>query len=136
VDKGLADAVRRRAQFRCEYCLIPTASYPSMPFPIDHIIARKHDGPTALTNLALSCLHCNAHKGSNIAGRDPATRVLTTLFNPRRHAWAVHFRWDGPILTGRTPVGRVTIHVLKLNHPKLVRVRRRLLELGLFPPRS
>ena len=40
----------------CEYCQLPQAS-PSIPFEIDHIIARKHGGTTVAENLALSCFY-------------------------------------------------------------------------------
>jgi hypothetical protein len=113
---------------------MPQACYPTIPFPIDHVIARQHGGPTRLANLALSCLHCNSHKGPNIAGLDPKTGKLTRLFNPRRQTWARHFRWEGAYLIGRTPVGRVTVAVLALNAPDAVTVREALIEEGLFPP--
>jgi hypothetical protein len=80
----LVRQVWRRAKSCCEYCRIPQNYFPS-PFEIDHIIARQHDGPTSLDNLALACLHCNAHKGPNLSGLDPQTGQLTRLFHPRRH---------------------------------------------------
>ncbi len=108
--------------------------YATVPFPIDHVIAVQHGGSNAPSNLALSCLHCNSHKGPNIAGIDPKTKKLTRLFNPRRHQWRHHFRWDGPFLAGRTAIGRTTIVVLALNHPDVLEVRKALIEEGLFPP--
>src|SRR5690242_5129762 len=120
---GLLTEVRERAAGRCEYCRVPQAYYPTVPFPIDHVIARQHGGPTALNNLAVSCLHCNSHKGPNIAGLDPKTRKLTPLFNPRRYKWSRHFRWSGPYLIGRTAVGRTTVEVLAMNHPDVIEVR-------------
>jgi hypothetical protein len=105
------------------------------PFEIDHIISRKHGGTTVAGNLALSCFRCNSFKGSNISGRDPLTLRLTPLFNPRRHKWARHFRWQGPNLVGLTPVGRTTIAVLKINEHFRVEVREGLIEEGVFPPR-
>jgi hypothetical protein len=62
------------------------------------------------------------------------TRKLTRLFNPRRHRGERHFRWDGPCLVGRTPVGRTTIAVLALNDPDAVAVREALIDEGVFPP--
>jgi HNH endonuclease len=96
MDESLARKVRERAGNACEYGRMPQRYYRTVPFPIDHIIARQHGGATRLGNLALSCLHDNSHKGPNIAGVDPLTRKLTKLFNPRRHKWERHFRWDGP----------------------------------------
>lgn len=112
----------------------PNAFYPTIPFPLDHIIARQHGGTTIRGNLALSCLHCNSHKGPNIAGIDPKSKKLTKLFDPRRHKWSRHFRWDGPYLIGRTAIGRTTIAVLDMNDAEFVEVRAMLLEEGAFPP--
>jgi HNH endonuclease len=132
MDDSLIELVWSRAGQTCEYCLMPQVFYPA-PFQIDHVIARQHDGPTVSSNLALSCLHCNSYKGPNIAGRDKTTKQLTPLFNPRRHRWARHFRWRGPYLVGRTPIGRVTVAVLNMNGDFLVRLREELMQDGLFP---
>lgn len=58
MDEALASQVRQRAGNACEYCRLHQAFYPTVPFPIDHVIARQHGGRTTLSNLALSCLHC------------------------------------------------------------------------------
>jgi hypothetical protein len=133
MDAALAQEVRGRAHDTCEYCLMPQSYYPT-PFQNDHIVARVHSGATALHNLALACLHCNSHKGTNITGIDPKTRKITRLFNPRRQKWMLHFRWDGPLLMGRTAVGRTTIAVLNMNGPFLVGLRQALIREGIFPP--
>jgi 5-methylcytosine-specific restriction endonuclease McrA len=91
MDASLARDVRERAGHMCEYCRMPESNYPTVPFPIDHIIARQHGGSTTLDNLALSCLHDNTHKGPNIAGIDPVSRRISRLFNPRRDRWVRHF---------------------------------------------
>ncbi len=109
MDEWIVKEVRRRARNVCEYGRMPSEYYPTVPFPIDHRVARQHGGLTTLANLALSCLHDNSHKGPNIAGIDPLTRKITKLFNPQRHKWNRHFRWDGPYLIGRTAIGRTTI---------------------------
>lgn len=133
MDEALAERVRQRAKYACEYCHMPQAYYPTVPFPIDHIIALQHRGRTVLGNLALSCLHDNSHKGPSIAGIDPVTKKLTRLFNPRRHKWARHFRWEGVYLVGKTAIGRVTVAVLAMNHPAVIEVRKTLRDEGLFP---
>lgn len=117
----------------CEYCRL-SQSCSSIPFEIDHIIARKHGGLTEEANLALSCFYCNSHKGPNIAGVDPATGRITRLYHPRKDAWKSHFDWNSAILIGRTAVGRTTITVLAINHPDAVAVREALIEEGAFPP--
>jgi hypothetical protein len=108
--------------------------YDAAVFEIDHVIARKHGGPTVARNLALSCMRCNVFKGSNIAGRDGPTRRLVPLFNPRRHKWERHFRWRGGYLGGRTAIGRVTVAVLNINDAVRVGLREGLIAEGLFPP--
>jgi HNH endonuclease len=131
MDATLARQVRQRSGDRCEYCHLPQAGS-GVPFEIDHIIARHHKGPTIAGNLANSCIYCNGYKGSNISGIDTVTGKLTPLFNPRRHKWAHHFRYDGGILIGRTAIGRTTIEVLRINLPNLVALREVLMEDGIF----
>jgi hypothetical protein len=133
MDEALTRLVWGRAGDCCEYCQLPQA-YSVLQFEVDHVIAREHGGRTALGNLALSCFYCNSAKGPNIAGLDPRTGRLTRLFHPRRHQWAYHFRWDGPVLVGRTPVGRTTVVVLNMNEPEAVAMRQALIQAGLFPP--
>jgi hypothetical protein len=108
--------------------------YDEAAFEIDHVVAKKHGGATRLHNLCRSCFSCNSSKASNIAGRDKRTRKLVPLFNPRRHSWSRHFRWQGAILIGRTAIGRVTIAVLNMNDPLRVELRRALIDEGRFPP--
>jgi hypothetical protein len=132
VNQDLARQVRQRAQDRCEYCRLPASVYP-LPFHIDHIVARQHGGLTALDNLALACLHCNRHKGPNIAGRDPATGELVRLFHPRKDKWSEHFEWNAAELAGRTAIGRITIQVLAINDPDFLAVREALMEEGVLP---
>ena len=129
---SLVRIVEQRARDRCEYCRMPRWA-DQLPFEIDHIIARKHGGPTLADNLGLSCSSCNSFKGSDIAGLDPASGRLTPLFHPRRQAWASQFRWDGPILVGRTGVGRVTVALLQINDEYRVALRAALIDEGLFP---
>jgi hypothetical protein len=105
-----------------------------LPHEIDHIRAKKHHGPTTLEDLCWACADCNGYKGFNAAGYDPETGDLVPLFNPRGDVWADHFAWDGPVLRGKTAVGRATIEVLQINHSDRVGHRRLLIELGLFPP--
>lgn len=132
MDASLARQVWQRAKSSCEYCLLPQ-SRSILTFEIDHVISRKHGGPTRLSNLALSCFYCNSFKGSDLAGLDPATGQLTRLFNPRRHRWGRHFRWDGGLLVGLTDIGRTTINVLQINLPARVAHREGLASLGAFP---
>jgi hypothetical protein len=133
MDSALERLVWQRAKATCEYCRLHQA-FDLLPFEIDHIIAVKHDGPTAENNLALACFACNSYKGPNIAGRDPRTGAIVRLFHPRRHKWGRHFRWVGPVLVGRTPIGRATVAVLRINLPTRIALRQDLIDEGKFPP--
>jgi hypothetical protein len=132
MDKLLEQQVKDRAGRICEYCGIASWLY-DQPFHIDHIIARKHNGQTVLENLAFSCLDCNAHKGTNIAGFDPQSGELSRLFDPRSDRWNAHFVWNGPVLFGLTTIGRTTVMVLNINQPIRVRARAALIAEGVFP---
>ncbi|MEH2116237.1 HNH endonuclease [Nostoc sp.] len=56
----------QRVSVRCEYCRIHQ-NFSIYTHEVDHIIAVKHGGETTVENLALSCLSCNRHKGSDFA---------------------------------------------------------------------
>jgi hypothetical protein len=131
VNIALAEVVWERARGCCEYCRLPHTC-DELLFEIDHIIAEQHGGKTVLGNLALACFADNHHKGPNLAGIDPKTGKRAWLFNPRRNKWDRHFRWEGPILIGRTPIGRATIAVLSINLPYRVLQRNQLIAEGAF----
>ena len=133
MDRKLRDHVWLRAGSRCEYCQLPQ-EFAEPKHEVDHVIAEKHSGQTSLENLALACFHCNNHKGPNIAGIDPATNALSRLFHPRLDTWNEHFFWNGPILVGKTEVGRTTIVVLEVNVRHRIIHRRALIEEDVFPP--
>ena len=130
VPVALERRVRARANGTCEYCFLGESVH-DLPFEVDHIIAQQHGGKAHLNNLCLARPRCNRSKGPNIASVESGEVVL--LFNPRRDRWEVHFAWRGPRLRGLTPVGRVTIHVLGINHPLALRMRRELIAEGKFP---
>lgn len=111
-----------RAGDRCEYCQRRQCES-SIPFELEHIIARKHRGLSREENLCLACIDCNQFKGPNIAGLDPLSDELTRLFHPRTDTWEEHFRWDRFRLTGLTAIGRTTIDVLNINEPERVALR-------------
>jgi hypothetical protein len=132
MQRQLVELVRRRAAFRCEYCHFPER-FSGLNFQIDHVIAEKHGGPTDGENLALSCIYCNSYKGANLSGIDPVTGEIARLFHPRRDQWGEHFGWQAALLVGRTPVGRATIAVLRINDSTAVALRRLLIRAGAFP---
>ncbi|GDY21659.1 HNH endonuclease [Verrucomicrobiota bacterium] len=114
MDAALRQFVRRRADNHCEYCSLPQEREPLI-FHIEHILPRQHGGTDTPANLALACHHCNLRKGTNLAGLDPETRVLTRMFHPRLDDWDEHFTDDDGEITGRTAIGRATTHLLRMN---------------------
>ncbi|WP_419555776.1 HNH endonuclease [Planctellipticum variicoloris] len=62
--------VVERADSRCEYCMIHQEDAVST-HQVDHVIAEKHGGKTALENLALSCMTCNLHDVQSSRGERP-----------------------------------------------------------------
>jgi hypothetical protein len=127
----LRRAVRARAGDCCEYCRIPQA-VAFAAHQVDHVIAEKHGGETVTDNLALSCILCNQHKGSDLASLDPDTGALTPLFHPRHDRWADHFRFSGGMIEALTPVGRATVRLLQYNHPDRVAEREVLIAAGVL----
>jgi 5-methylcytosine-specific restriction endonuclease McrA len=133
MERDLEELVWRRSGGRCEYCQV-AKEHDRLPFEVDHVIALKHGGPTRASNLCLACFACNNHKGPNVAGVDQQTNKIVSLFHPRRHSWRRHFRWDGPVLIGRTPAGRATVAVLEINLDYRIAFRQGLIDEGVFPP--
>jgi len=123
MDAATRNLVRERAGGRCEYCGLLQSAVPLTTFHVEHITAKQHGGLDDPSNLALSCHHCNLHKGPNIAGLDPETGQLIALFHPRQHAWPEHFTRRGIIIDGRTPIGRTTVRVLAMNSPQQLEAR-------------
>jgi hypothetical protein len=132
MDRKTEHIVRLRGGGVCEYCRLPEV-VSHLPFPLDHIIARQHRGPSSEENLALSCPECNLHKGPNIASIDSETGELVRLFHPRRDRWSEHFAWRGAILDGITPVGKATVRVLGINLAARVALRDALMRAGIYP---
>lgn len=125
-DTHIPAALRRfvaaRAQWCCEYCGIAEADT-WFGCEVDHIIIEKHEGRTDGDNLALACVPCNRHKGSDVASVDE-DGVLVELFHPRRHVWAEHFQANGPRISGLTAIGKATVRVLRMNVPERIEERR------------
>lgn len=125
--------VEQRARHECEYCRI-SQLMTFAPHEVDHVIATKHGGATEEENLALACLPCNRHKGTDIASVDPQTGSLCPLFNPRRDRWEEHFEVIDTSIRGRSDTGRTTERLLQLNRPERLVERARLVIAGLWPP--
>ena len=123
MDDGTRERVRKRAESRCEYCGAHEGRGARLRFHIEHIIARQHGGGDKLENLALACHLCNAHKGPNLTGIDPATGDIVPLFHPRRDRWTEHFANVAGEILAHTAIGRATIAVLDMNHPARIALR-------------
>jgi hypothetical protein len=115
--------VRERAQNACEYCHLHQDDSPLAALHVEHIIPRIHGGTDDSDNLALACIDCNLHKGTNLTGIDPQTNEVTELFHPRRQSWTEHFELQGVYLAGKTAIGRTTIRVLSMDSEDQVAVR-------------
>lgn len=129
IDAKTRQLVRRRAAERCEYCRLPE-DVSDVPFHIEHVVARQHVTDDDPGNLALACDRCNLHKGPNLSSVDPNSGAIVSLFHPRRHRWADHFTFQGPVIVGLTAAGRATVRLLQMNAPRRLQVRRQLLRQG------
>src|SRR2546427_9387215 len=123
--------VRQRAGETCEYCLVAEA-YSFFPHEIDHLTAQQHGGETIETNLALACVLCNKHKGTNLSSIDPPTGQVVLLFHPRRDRWADHFPLTGERIGPLTAEARATARLLQFNIESRLVERRALLAAGAF----
>ena len=83
-------------------------------------------------SLAWACSECNYHKGPNLVSIDPESKQQADLFNPRLDEWRNHFTIEQGTVVGLTPTGRATARLLNMNAPRLVRLRRELIEHGVF----
>jgi hypothetical protein len=102
-------------------------------FHVDHIVSRKHGGLSVFQNLAYACTYCNVFKGSDIAGVDSSSGYAVRLFDPRVDLWVDHFSIRGSRILGITPVGSVTVRLLKLNSEDRVLERDVLQSLNRYP---
>ena len=129
MDAATRDFVRRRADNRCEYCLL-RQEHSDLTHHIEHIVAKQHGGRDDIENLALACHRCNLRKGPNLTGVDPGSGELVPLFHPRRDQWAEHFLFRGVRIEGITAAGRATVHVLAMNDARRLDLRSELLAHG------
>jgi HNH endonuclease len=132
MDPALRRVIVERAGHRCEYCQLHRDHQPSVPFHLEHIIARQHGGDDSPANLALACHRCNLCKGPNLTGLDPETGELTRLFHPRQDRWTAHFAFQRGQIVGLTVIGRTTAALLQMNTPDRIELRLALLASGLW----
>jgi hypothetical protein len=114
VSQQLRREVRARARGHCEYCLI-LETLLLAGCEVDHIVSRKHGGSTESGNLALSCARCNRAKGTDVGSVHQESGDVVRLFNPRSDRWDEHFVIDGARIVGLTPIGILTVALLRFN---------------------
>ena len=132
VNAELREFVASRANHICEYCLI-SESDAFIKFQMEHIISRKHGGSSEPENLALACVFCNLHKGSDIASISPETNELVRFFDPRNDRWSKNFRLSGAEILPVSNVGEATIRIFKMNGEDRLLERQLLINLGRYP---
>lgn len=132
IPKSLKRLVPKRANFRCEYCLVHEEdSY--LAFEIEHIISLKHGGGNESENLAYACPHCNQNKGSDLTTFLDSYENIVAIFNPRKQSWTDHFKIEEGEILPRSDIGRATIKLLKLNEPERLIHRKILMQSGSYP---
>ncbi len=132
IPANLRRLVIERASGLCEYCLIHQDDT-HFTFHVDHIISRKHRGPTTAVNLALSCLRCNVAKGTDVGAFVGRPRHLVRFYHPRKDRWTEHFRLQGVRILPQTEVGESTMQLLDLNGSDRLLLRRTLARAGRYP---
>lgn len=137
IKKDLEEKVRRRAKYRCGYCQTPQDLL-AYKLEIEHLFPRGLGGETVEENLWLACRECNSHKAMKIRARDPLTKKLVKLFNPRGQKWHQHFDFgeDFTRVIGLTVCGRATVESLKMNTDWQTNARRAWITTGKFPPKN
>ncbi len=131
INAQLRRLVTERAGNACEYCRIH-ADDTFYGCQIDHIISEKHGGLTEAGNLALSCMLCNLHKGSDIASVSDGGE-LARFFDPRKDEWDEHFVLDGAVIKTSTAIGEVTARILRFNSEERQIERIALIDVGRYP---
>jgi hypothetical protein len=128
--------IRQRFADCCAYCLTAEV-LTATTFEFDHIIPRSLGGETVFGNLCLACPSCNRYKADRQNIIDPVTEQIVPLFHPQLQVWKEHFSWneDASEIVGHTDIGRVTIMILKMNRPQLIRVRKMWVKLAEHPPK-
>ena len=132
VNESLRKQVAERAYHVCEYCLVHEDDV-FWGCETDHIISRKHEGPTTLDNLAWSCACCNRNKGTDIATLLGEPPRLVRLFHPRTNLWREHFQLQAARIENVSEIGAATSKLLKLNEDVRIKERHSLEQIGRFP---
>ena len=132
VSKTVEQEVAIRANFCCEYCLLPEfASF--YTFHVEHIRSIKHGGTSDTENLAYGCPDCNFSKGSDIATFTENNEDIIRFFNPRKDIWSAHFEIQEGAIYGKTEIGIATVKIFKFNDLERLIFRQQLIQFSLYP---
>ena len=127
IPTGVRKEVIKRAEHRCEYCLMPDEEeFNNYAHHIDHIRSIKHRGTSDIDNLAYACMFCNAAKGADIGTIYDITGEFIYFFNPRIDSWTTHFQLVEFVIEPLTTTGWVTSLMLQFNTPERIEARRLL----------
>lgn len=119
ISASIRQAVRHRAGFACEYCGV-TETQVGGELTIDHYVPQSQGGTADLDNLVYCCARCNSYKGDYWR----QTGDHNQLWHPRQEPAALHYRLlESGELQALTERGQLTLRVLRLNRPQLVRKR-------------
>lgn len=118
----LRKLVIRRADNCCEYCHL-SQNGQEATFHVDHIVPMSSGGETISENLALACVSCSLRKGAKEFAIEEDTKAEVRLFHPREDNWSDHFEWSGIVLKSKTPKGKITVDLLKLNRQLILAIR-------------
>jgi HNH endonuclease len=135
---SLSSAMKRQvetwAASRCEYCGMHQALQGGR-FHVEHIRPTMQGGSSELDNLALACPGCSLRKADRTSAHDSELSQIVPLFNPRVDKWNEHFTYIGYEIIGQTPVGRATVALLDMNHPRRIQIRKAEELFNLYPPK-
>ena len=84
-------------------CQLTQAQSPLARLHVEHVRPIKHQGRDDIDNLALACIDCNLHKGTNVAGYDPWAARLLPCFIPDNIAGRSIFAGRAFILSASRP---------------------------------
>ncbi len=132
IPEKLRFKVKQRAKNCCEYCRVHQDDF-FFPFEIDHIISKRHNGKTVLSNLALSCSLCNRMKAADIGTYLDDEMRFFRLFHPRLDIWSEHFEINLGEIFPLSNIGLATVKLLDLNNPDRIILRQILINANLYP---
>lgn len=119
INKALRDQIRQRAAFACEYCGVSESDTGGL-LTLDHFQPQSKGGSDQPENLIYCCNRCNSYKHNYF----PSSNKEPSLWNPTQSDKDLHFfELDNGQLKALTPIGKVTIDLLRLNRDSLIQYR-------------